>query len=201
MFTFNSVVLGPTLSRKQKDIPLLGTYYINPLLLKVITETVNEIIPGEMAVAVRTLGKNPSTEVRPEMAQKVRLRREHKEMEHLQELTARLDAMDDERTVEQIKQDLLTGDPADRRLGEDAHEAHVVLEGCCGLQEALVEDSKPSWQEKLWKLTDSNLFWGGGVGLAGLSYSFEWAKAPTTLTITTTAISWLIMWLPSLVSF
>jgi hypothetical protein len=52
---------------------------------------------------------------------------------------------------------------------------------------------KPSLQEKFWMLTDSNLFWGGGIGLAGLAYSFEWAKMPAKLTITMTAVSWLII--------
>ncbi len=36
----------------QKDILLPGTYYINPLLFKVILETAKEIKPGEVAVVV-----------------------------------------------------------------------------------------------------------------------------------------------------
>src|SRR5215213_4943651 len=48
----------------QKDILLPGTYYINPLLFKVIPETAKEIKPGEVAVVVSNVGKDPSEEVR-----------------------------------------------------------------------------------------------------------------------------------------
>src|SRR5215211_6448562 len=122
----------------QKDILLPGTYYINPLLFKVIPETAKEIKPGEVAVVVSNVGKDPSEEVRREMAQKVRQRMEREEQEQVQESAARLDAMDDKRSVEQIKQDLMTGDPADRRLDEGAHEAYVVPEGYRGIQETVV---------------------------------------------------------------
>src|SRR5215211_8276372 len=113
----------------QKDILLPGTYYINPLLFKVIPETAKEIKPGEVAVVVSNVGKDPSQDVRREMAAKVRKRMEREEMEQVQESATRLDVMDDGRTVEQIKADLMTGDPADRRLDEGAHEAYVVPEG------------------------------------------------------------------------
>src|ERR1041384_665985 len=122
----------------QKDILLPGTYYINPLLFKVIPETAEEIKPGEVAVVVSNVGKDPSEEVRREMAEKVRQRMEREEQEQVQESAARLDAMDDNRTVEEIKADLLTGDPADRRLDEGAHEAYVVPEGYRGIQETVV---------------------------------------------------------------
>src|SRR5881396_304667 len=108
----------------QKDILLPGTYYINPLLFKVIPETAKEIKPGEVAVVVSNVGKDPSDEVRREMAAKVRQRMEREEREQAEQSAARLDMMDDKRTVEQIKQDLMTGDPADRRLDEGAHEAY-----------------------------------------------------------------------------
>src|SRR5215208_7148121 len=122
----------------QKDILLPGTYYINPLLFKVIPETAKEIKPGEVAVVVSNVGKDPSEEVRREMAAKVRKRMEREELEQVEESAARLDIMDDKRTVEQIKQDLMTGDPADRRLDEGAHEAYVVPEGYRGIQETVV---------------------------------------------------------------
>ncbi len=123
----------------QKDILLPGTYYINPLLFKVIPETAKEIKPGEVAVVVSNVGKDPSEEVRREMAAKVRERMEREEMEQVEESATRLDVMmDDHRTVEQIKADLMTGDPADRRLDEGAHEAYVVPEGYRGIQEAVV---------------------------------------------------------------
>ena len=122
----------------QKDILLPGTYYINPLLFKVIPETAKEIRPGEVAVVVSNVGKDPSEEVRREMAEKVRQRMEREEQEQVEESAARLDMMDDSRTVEQIKADLMTGDPADMRLDEGAHEAYVVPEGYRGIQETVV---------------------------------------------------------------
>jgi uncharacterized membrane protein YqiK len=122
----------------QKDILLPGTYYINPLLFKVIPETAKEIRPGEVAVVVSNVGKDPSDEVRREMAAKVRQRMEREEREQAEQSAARLDAIDDKRTAEEIKQDLMTGDPADRRLDEGAHEAYVVPEGYRGIQETVV---------------------------------------------------------------
>jgi uncharacterized membrane protein YqiK len=122
----------------QKDILLPGTYYINPFLFKVIPETAKEIQPGEVAVVVSNVGKDPSEEIRREMAQKVRQRMEREEQEQAEESAARLDVMDDKRTADEIKLDLMMGDPADRRLDEGAHEAYVVPEGYRGIQEAVV---------------------------------------------------------------
>ncbi|HKN82656.1 MAG TPA: SPFH domain-containing protein [Pyrinomonadaceae bacterium] len=122
----------------QKDILLPGTYYINPLLFKVIPETAKEIRPGEVAVVVSNVGKDPSDDVRRQMAAKVRQRMEREEREQAEQSAARLDAIDDKRTVEEIKQDLMTGDPADRRLDEGAHEAYVVPEGYRSIQETVV---------------------------------------------------------------
>ncbi len=122
----------------QKDILLPGTYYINPFLFKVIPETAKEIKPGEVAVVVSNVGRDPSEEVRREMAEKVRQRMEREEQEQVEESVARLDVMDDKRTADEIKLDLMMGDPADRRLDEGAHEAYVVPEGYRGIQEAVV---------------------------------------------------------------
>jgi len=122
----------------QKDILLPGTYYINPLLFKVIPESAKEIRPGEVAVVVSNVGKDPSEDVRRQMAQKVRQRMEREEQEQAEQSAARLDMIDDKRTVEEIKADLMTGDPADRRLDEGAHEAYVVPEGYRGIQETVV---------------------------------------------------------------
>jgi uncharacterized membrane protein YqiK len=122
----------------QKDILLPGTYYINPLLFKVIPETAKEIRPGEVAVIVSNVGRDPSEEVRREMAAKVRQRMEREEREQAEQSVARLDMLDDKRSAEEIKADLLTGDPADRRLDEGAHEAYVVPEGYRGIQETVV---------------------------------------------------------------
>jgi len=122
----------------QKDILLPGTYYINPLLFKVIPESAKEIQPGEVAVIVSNTGKDPSDEIRREMAAKVRARMEREEKEQAEQSAAVLDKIDDGRTAAEIKVELMTGDPADRRLDEGAHEAYVVPEGYRGIQETVV---------------------------------------------------------------
>ena len=123
----------------QKDILLPGTYYINPLLFKVIPETAKEVKPGEVAVVVSNVGKDPGEDVRRAMAAKIRERLEREEQEHLTQAAARLDKLDDEdRTVQEIKQDLVMEDPADRRLDQGAHEAYVVPDGYRGIQESVV---------------------------------------------------------------
>src|SRR5919199_67252 len=122
----------------QKDILLPGTYYINPLLFKVITESAKEVKPGEVAVVVSNVGKDPSDEVRRVMAQKVRQRMEREEQEQAEQSAARLDKIEDHKTIDEIKTELMTGDPADRRLDEGAHEAYVVPEGYRGIQETVV---------------------------------------------------------------
>ena len=122
----------------QKDILLPGTYYINPLLFKVISETAKEVKPGEVAVIVSNTGKDPSDEVRRQMAAKVRARMEKEEQAQAEQSAARLDKIDDSRTADEIKAELMNGDPADRRLDEGAHEAYVVPEGYRGIQETVV---------------------------------------------------------------
>jgi uncharacterized membrane protein YqiK len=122
----------------QKDILLPGTYYINPLLFKVISETAKEVKPGEVAVIVSNTGKDPSDEVRRQMAAKVRARMEREEQAQAEQSAARLDKNDDSRTADEIKAELMNGDPADRRLDEGAHEAYVVPEGYRGIQETVV---------------------------------------------------------------
>src|SRR5437588_1472029 len=123
----------------QKDILLPGTYYINPLVFKVIPESAKEVKPGEVAVIVSNVGKDPTEEIRRQMANKVRERMEREEKAHVTEAVARLDKLDDEdRTKDEIEQDLMMTDPADRRLDEGAHEAYVVPEGYRGIQESVV---------------------------------------------------------------
>jgi uncharacterized membrane protein YqiK len=122
----------------QKDILLPGTYYVNPLLFKVIPETAKEVKPGEVAVIVSNTGKDPSEEVRREMAAKVRERMEREEQVQAEESAALLDKIDETRTAQEIKEELLTSDPADRRLDQGAHEAYVVPEGFRGIQETVV---------------------------------------------------------------
>jgi uncharacterized membrane protein YqiK len=122
----------------QKDILLPGTYYINPMLFKVIPESAKEIKPGEVAVIVSNVGKDPSEEVRRAMAAKIRERLEREEQEQVAHAAARLDKLDDQDTVAEIKEDLALADPADRRLDEGAHEAYVVPAGFRGIQESVV---------------------------------------------------------------
>ncbi len=122
----------------QKDILLPGTYYINPQLFKVIPESAKEVKPGEVAVIVSNTGKDPSDDIRRQMAAKVRERMEREEKEQAKQTAARLDQIDDKRTAEEIKNELMAGDPADRRLDEGAHEAYVVPEGYRGIQETVV---------------------------------------------------------------
>jgi uncharacterized membrane protein YqiK len=123
----------------QKDILLPGTYYINPLLFKVIMESAKEVKPGEVAVIVSNTGKDPSDEIRRQMAAKVRDRMEREEKEQVANAAARLDKLEGEdRNASEIEEELLAGDPADRRLDEGAHEAYVVPEGYRGIQETVV---------------------------------------------------------------
>ncbi|HEV2765281.1 MAG TPA: SPFH domain-containing protein, partial [Pyrinomonadaceae bacterium] len=127
----------------QKDVLLPGTYYINPLLFKVIPESAKEVRPGEVAVIVSNVGKDPSEEVRREMADKIRQRLEEEEREQVEAAAARLDKLDNEsRSVAEIQEELSLTDPADRRLDQGAHEAYVVPEGYRGIQETVVGPGK-----------------------------------------------------------
>ena len=122
----------------QKDILLPGTYYVNPLLFKVILESAKEVKPGEVAVIVSNVGKDPGEDIRRRMAAKVRERMEREENEQITTIAARLDKMDDTRDMATIKEELMSSDPADSRLDEGAHEAYVVPEGYRGIQEVVV---------------------------------------------------------------
>ena len=119
----------------QKDILLPGTYYINPMLFKVIPETAKEVKPGEVAVVVSNVGKDPSEDVRRAMAEKIRTRLEREEQEQVAHAVSQLNDQD---TVAEIKQDLALNDPADLRLDSGAHEAYVVPAGFRGIQETVV---------------------------------------------------------------
>jgi uncharacterized membrane protein YqiK len=123
----------------QKDILLPGTYYINPLLFKVILETAKEVKPGEVAVIVSNTGKDPSEEIRQAMARKIRERLEQEEAQQMEMAAEKLDRVDgDKASLDDIKAELLAGDPADKRLDSGAHEAYVVPEGYRGIQETVV---------------------------------------------------------------
>ena len=138
VFISNGGQRGP-----QKDILLPGTYYINPLLFKVIPDSAKEIKPGEVAVVVSNVGKDPSEEIRQEMARKVRERLEREEAEQMKLATDKFNRIDgDLVSIEEIKAEIASGDPADKRLDSGAHEAYVVPEGYRGIQEIVVGPGK-----------------------------------------------------------
>ena len=127
----------------QKDILLPGTYYINPLVFKVIMESAKEVKPGEVAVIVSNVGKDPTHEIREAMASKIREKMEREEEEQVHLAAEKLDRVDgDETSIEEIKAELVSGDPADKRLDQGAHEAYVVPEGFRGIQESVVGPGK-----------------------------------------------------------
>src|SRR5881227_480226 len=78
----------------QKDILLPGTYYINPLLFKVILENAKEVKPGEVAVIVSNTGKDPGEDIRRAMADKIRERLELEEAQQMQIAAQKLDRVD-----------------------------------------------------------------------------------------------------------
>lgn len=127
----------------QKDILLPGTYYINPLMFKVILDSAKEVKPGEVAVIVSNVGKDPTQEIREEMARKVRERLEQEEAEQVTLAAKKLDEVDgDDKPLEILKAELLSSDPADKRLDSGTHEAYVVPNGYRGIQEAVVGPGK-----------------------------------------------------------
>ena len=135
----NTFISGGGQRGPQKDILLPGTYYINPLLFKVIPESAKEIKPGEVAVIVSNVGKDPGEEIRQAMARKIRERLEREEREQLQIAAEKLDKVDGEHTsIDDIKAEFVATDPADARLDSGAHEAYVVPEGFRGIQETVV---------------------------------------------------------------
>ena len=79
----NTFITGGGQRGPQKDILLPGTYYINPLMFKVIMESAKEVKPGEVAVIVSNVGKDPGEEIRKAMAAKIRERLEREEEEQV----------------------------------------------------------------------------------------------------------------------
>jgi uncharacterized membrane protein YqiK len=134
----NTFISGGGQRGPQKDILMPGTYYINPLMFKVIMESAKEVKPGEVAVIVSNVGKDPGEEIRKAMAAKIRERLAREEEEQVTIAAEKLDKVDgDNLTIDQIKAELIT-DPADKRLDSGAHEAYVVPEGYRGIQETVV---------------------------------------------------------------
>ncbi len=124
----------------QKDLLLPGTYYINPLIFKVIPEKAGEIKPGEVAVIVSNVGKDPTEEIRRAMATKVREKLEREEREQLAIAAAHLDQLDgdEDDDILKLEEELRLSDPADSRLDAGAHEAYVVPDGYRGIQERVI---------------------------------------------------------------
>ncbi|HEX8369714.1 MAG TPA: SPFH domain-containing protein [Pyrinomonadaceae bacterium] len=134
----NTFITGGGQRGPQKDILLPGTYYINPLMFKVIMESAKEVKPGEVAVIVSNVGKDPGEEIRQAMAAKIRERLEREEEEQVTIAAEKLDKVDgDNLSIDEIKAELVS-DPADKRLDSGAHEAYVVPEGYRGIQETVV---------------------------------------------------------------
>ncbi len=121
----------------QKDILLPGTYYVNPLLFKVIPEKAGEVKPGEVAVIVSNTGKDPSEEIRRQMAAKVRERLEREEQQQIARAGEHVTEV-----IESLQEAEKVGDPMDKRLDQGAHEAYVVPDGFRGIQERVVGPGK-----------------------------------------------------------
>jgi uncharacterized membrane protein YqiK len=124
----------------QKDLLLPGTYYINPLMFKVIPQPAGEIKPGEVAVIVSNVGKDPTEDIRRAMADKVRTKLEREQHDQIAQAAAHLDRLDGVEGDDLLKleEDLRLGDPAENRLDAGAHEAYVVPDGYRGIQEMVV---------------------------------------------------------------
>ena len=95
------MVKGNAVRKKTFSCPARTT--LTRMLFKVIPESAKEVKPGEVAVIVSNTGKDPSDEIRRQMAAKVRERMEREEKEQAEETVARLDELDDKRTAEEIK--------------------------------------------------------------------------------------------------
>jgi len=121
----------------QKDILLPGTSYINPLLFKVILEKAGEVKPGEVAVIVSNVGKDPSDEIRKQMAMKIRERLEMEKQEQIERAGEHVNDV-----LAGLQDSMEEGDPMDRRLDLGAHEAYVVPDGFRGIQERVVGPGK-----------------------------------------------------------
>ena len=135
----NTFITGGGQRGPQKDILLPGTYYVNPLMFKVIMESAKEVKPGEVAVIVSNVGKDPGEEIRQAMARKIRERLEREEAEQMRLAADKLNKIEGDTTsIEEIKAEISAGDPADKRLDSGAHEAYVVPEGYRGIQETVV---------------------------------------------------------------
>jgi hypothetical protein len=108
----NTFITGGGQRGPQKDILLPGTYYINPLMFKVIMESAKEVKPGEVAVIVSNVGKDPGEEIRKAMAAKIRERLEREEEEQVTIAAEKLDKVDgDNLSIEQIKAELVCDPP------------------------------------------------------------------------------------------
>lgn len=123
----------------QKDLLLPGTYYINPLMFKVISEKAGEVNPGEVAVVVSNVGEDPTEDIRRAMAVKVRGKLERQEQEQMTLAASHLDKLNLSASDEILEmEELKLKDPADARLDAGAHEAYVVPDGYRGIQETVV---------------------------------------------------------------
>src|SRR5262249_255535 len=107
---------------------------------KVIAEKAGEVRPGEVAVIVSNVGKDPTEEIRRAMATKVQEKLEREEREQLAIAAAHLDKLDGEQGDDllQVEEELKLKDPADCRVEGGADEAYGVADGYRGIQEMVV---------------------------------------------------------------
>ena len=92
---------------------------------------------GEVAVIVSNVGKDPSDEIRRQMAAKVRERLEQEKQEQIERAG---DHVND--VLAALQDSLQEGDPLDRRFDQGAHEAYVMPDGFRGIQERVVGPGK-----------------------------------------------------------
>ena len=92
------------------------------------------------------------------------------------------------------KPKLLTLELADNAGALQDVEGRPESNMAVGTQERpTIQKAESSLPEKFWKFTDSNLLWGGGIGLAFIAYAFEWANVPPRVTLAMLAVAWLII--------
>lgn len=104
-----------------------------------------------------------------------------------EELLEREERLQSERRLEQRKQELDKILDRQPTIPSDAERSAIPTFERIG-ESAF---SEPTVAEKLWKLTESNFFWGGGVGMALTAYAFELGGAPR-FAVVLLVMAWLV---------
>jgi|GEM_PF-5805033 len=132
----------------------------------------------------------------------VRSAREHRNLRKREELLEREERLQKRREEEQPKPKPFSVLRASLWPGVDETHARRMQAAFENKVEPPVENmptfapiggtfSEPSISAKLWKLTESNFFWGGGVGVALAAYAFEIGGAPR-FAVVLLVIAWLV---------